>query len=313
MNIFLITFQAIAILLIIGFIGFWSISKKIVPLKALDVLSPLIIEISIPALIFVNILTKFDANKLSNWYFLPLWWVIYTLFILILTLVIGKFIKIPEFKLGLIYPNSVFIPIALIPSLFVGNSLMMVELFIFTILSPVFVFNSYFYFYKIEGKFNFKKLFNPILIATILSMILVLTGVGDYVPNIIIKVGKMLGGLALPLVMILIGGNIYVDFRKRGKLNFKLILTFVLFRNIILPIVILCLLFWIKPNPEIAFLIFLMTIVPPLTAIPILVERAKGHIALANQFIVFSLLFSSITIPLWLMIFNKYYISLQSL
>jgi len=311
MNIFLVTFQSIAILLIIGLVGFWSISKKIVPLKVLDVLSPLIIEISIPALIFVNILTKFDSNKMTNWYLLPLWWIIYTLFILFLTILIGKFIKIPEFKLGLIYPNSIFIPIAIIPSLFKGNSMMMVELFIFTILSPVFVFNSYFYFYKREGKLNLKKIFNPILIATIISMTLVLSGVSGYVPHIIIRVSKMLGALALPLVMILIGGNLFVDFKRRGKLNIKLITLFLLFRNLIFPLIIFGLLFLVKPNFDTAFLIFLMTIVPPLTAIPILVDRAKGDTALANQFIVFSLLFSTVTIPLWLMLFNKYYMSLN--
>ena len=305
MEIFLITFQSITILLTIGAIGFWAISRKIVPLKVLDVLSPLIIEISIPALIFVNILTKFNPNKLTNWYLLPFWWIGYTILIFILTMIVGKFIKSPEFKLGLLYPNSIFIPLAIIPALFASDSGMLVELFIFTLLSPVFVFNSYFYFYKGEGEINLKKIFNPILIATIISLTLVLTGGNAYVPELVIKVSKMLGALALPLVMILIGGNIFVDFKRRGEVNIKLVSLFLFFRNILFPAIVFGIICLIMPSKDVSFLIFLMTIVPPLTAIPVLVERAKGNTAVANQFIVSSLLLSSITIPLWLLLFSK--------
>jgi len=307
MSLFFITFEAIAILLAIGVIGFIVISKNVLPLKALDVLAPLIIDISIPALIFVNILTKFNPEKFTGWYTRPLWWIGYTILILLFTLIIGKFIKVPEFQLGLLYPNSIFIPLAIIPVIFPSTSNMLVELFIFTILSPVFVFNSYFYFFKQKGSFNWKKLFNPIFISTILSIFLVLVGLDGYIPNIVIKVSKMLGVLALPLIMILIGGNIYVDFKRRGKIKLKLLLLFLLLRNIIFPIIILILLYFIKPETNIAFLIFLMTIVPPLTAIPIIVERAKGDTSIANQFVVSSLIISIVTIPTWLAIFNKFF------
>jgi len=307
MNIFAVTFQSIAILLIIGIVGFSAISRRVVPLKILDVISPLIIEISVPALIFVNILTRFDPSSLPDWYKLPIWWIGYTAIILILIFLVGFVVKKPEFKLGLLYPNSIFLPIALIPEIFTTNSSMLIELFIFTLLAPVFVFNSYFYFYKQKEKFNFKKLFNPILVATIVSLFLVLTGLNSFVPEIIVKGAKMLGGLALPLVMIMIGGNIYVDFKRRGKVNVKLIVKFLFFRNILFPAIIFTILLFVRPTSDISFLIFLMTIVPPLTAIPIIVQKAKGDVAISNQFIVSSLLFSVVSIPLWLMLYSEYF------
>lgn len=301
---FLSSLQAIFILLSLIMIGIYLVSKKVLPLKVIDVISPLVIEVSVPALVFFNIITKFNPNNFKNWYVMPLWWITYTLVILFMLLILSKFIKSKEFIISMLYPNSIFIPLAIIPVLF-PDSNMLIELFIFTLFSPMFVFNSYFYFFKQNMSFNWKKFLNPIFLATVSSILFVLLGIKPYIPNLIIKISSMLGALALPLVMIMIGANIYIDFKRKGKLNTKLIISFLFFRNIFFPSIILFLLYFIKLENNLSFLIFLLTIVPPLTAIPILVSRVKGDVSLANQFVVFSLLFSALTIPIWLSIFNQ--------
>ncbi|MBU0554001.1 hypothetical protein KKF91_03645 [Myxococcota bacterium] len=146
---------------------------------------------------------------------------------------------------------------------------------------------------------------NPIFIATLLSILLVLSGLKPRLPGVILDVARMLGALALPLVMILIGGNLYVDFKRRGQLRGRLILAFLALRNVIFPAVIFALLLATRPPPKIAFLIFLMTIVPPLTAIPIIVERARGDVPVSNQLVIASLGLSILSVPAWLMLFNR--------
>ena len=58
MDLFLATFESIAVLLGVGLIGFWIIRKHLIPEKALGLLSPLALEIALPCLIFSNIISK---------------------------------------------------------------------------------------------------------------------------------------------------------------------------------------------------------------------------------------------------------------
>ena len=79
MNLFLTTFESIAVLLGIGLIGFFIIRKKIVPGTILGLLSPLALEIALPSLIFVNIIQNFTPNSYPDWWQLPIWWGFFTI------------------------------------------------------------------------------------------------------------------------------------------------------------------------------------------------------------------------------------------
>ena len=50
------TFESVAALLGLGLLGFWVISRKILPSDALSLLSPLALDIALPSLVFVNII-----------------------------------------------------------------------------------------------------------------------------------------------------------------------------------------------------------------------------------------------------------------
>jgi predicted permease len=59
MDLFGTTFESVAVLLGIGFIRFWIIRKCILPESSLGILSPLALDIALPSLVFVNIITNF--------------------------------------------------------------------------------------------------------------------------------------------------------------------------------------------------------------------------------------------------------------
>jgi len=312
-DLFINTIEAVALILGIGVIGTWIIAKKIVPITILEVLSPLVIQIALPALIFTNIVTKFNPEKMSTWWTLPLWWMVGTALISLFTIISLKFTgteKRAEFGISLMFPNAIFFPLAILPNLFGTNSTIIVELFIFTLLFPAFVFNTYFLWFRQQGekvKFDWKKSFNPVLSATILAIFLKLTSLSNYIPHVAIKVTGMLGALALPLIVLLIGGNIFVDFQRKGKFHLTKIIKFVLLKNIIFPALLLPILIFINPPPKVAFLIFLMGAVPPLTAVPILTQKEGGDTSLVNQFIVSSFIFSVATLPVVIFIFSKFF------
>lgn len=314
MIVFWKVFESIIILLGIGIIGFAIISRKIVPIKILDVISPLILDIALPCLIFTNIILRFDPVNFPAWWTLPLWWIGFSITTILLSLVVMKLIKKrirPEFGMSLIYPNSIFVPMVIIQNLFGDSSSMLIELFLFTLFFPAFMFNTYYLFFHTKGsvknKFNWSKFFNPVLIATTLAVVLRLSGVYQSIPNAILSITKILGNTALPLILLLIGGNVYVDFQKKGKIHLNSILIFVSVKNFLFPLIILVPLIIIKPPFPVAFLIFLLSAVPPVTAIPILTNKAGGNISITNQFLISSFLTSIISIPLLMKIFEFFF------
>ncbi len=312
MNIFLSTLQAVGVLLGIGIVGFYILSRKIVPKSILKVLSPLVIDVGMPCFVFANILQNFNKDTISDWWQYPLWWVLFTILFLILTIVSLQFIKKKnrgDFGIALFYPNAVFVPIAVIAGLFGTNDPMMAKLFLFVIIYPAFFFNTFFYFFKKNNLYQkkIKNIFNPILVSTIIAMIVTLAGLQSKVPNFIIETCKLIGNISLPLIMIYIGGNIYVDFQNRQKIQVKELIVFLILKNLVFPFVVLALLIIIRPDPSVAFLILLLSAVPPITAIAIIGKEYNRNIALINQFLVSSFIFSIITIPVFVYIFNYYF------
>jgi predicted permease len=117
--------------------------------------------------------------------------------------------------------------------------------------------------------------------------------------------------MAIPLFMLILGGNVYNDFRgSQGagkRFYWSEVLRFILIKNILFPAIFLLILIWLKPDYPLAFIIILQAAVPPITAIPLFAERSGGNRMIVNQFIVASFLASIITIPAVIFVFSRYF------
>lgn len=284
------------------------------PVKILEVLSPLILDIALPCLIFTNIFFRFDPANFPTWWTLPLWWIGFAIVTVLFSLFgmwVAKTKYKSEFGMSLLYPNAIFVPMVVIQNLFGESSPVLMELFIFTLLFPAFMFNTYFLFFKsnesINNVFSWGKFLNPVLIATVLAVTIKLTGMQNYMPDVITSTTKILGNIALPLILILIGGNVYMDFKRKGEVQYKSIIKFITLKNFILPLIVLGILIIVKPPFSVAFLLFLLSAVPPITAVPILTDKAGGETYIANQFLIASFLMSIISIPLMMSLFQIFF------
>ena len=311
MNIFISTFEAVAMLLIIGVIGFLLLSRKMVPEYFFSLLSPLALEIALPSLVFVNIITNFNPLTKPDWWKLPLWWLFFIAIAFIITvigMIISKKNSRREFGLSLFYQNGIFFPLAIITGVYGINSEYTVDLFFFVLFYATFFFNTYFFFFKRESlTIKWRKIFHPVFIMTVLAIIIKLIGVESYIPSFILSALRMIGNMAIPLLMLILGGNMLVDFRSMGEICISEILKFILFKNIIMPMIFLLIVLKIRPSFNIALILILEASVPPVTAIPIVTEREGGNRALVNQFMIVSFLFSLISIPFMLFLFGKLY------
>ncbi len=308
MNILITAFEAVAMLLLIGVIGAWMITRRMVKESFFSLLSPLALEIALPALIFTNIVNNFNPSSETNWWLLPLWWLFFTFIAFLVTLIglvfAGKRNK-REFGLSLFYQNGIFFPLAIITGMFGKNSGYIVDLLIFIIFHASLFFTTSFLFFSKKGKIKWKKIFHPVFIATILAVVLKLTGYNVYIPSFVIFSLEMVGAMSIPLLMIILGGNILIDFKHVGELYTSEIIKFLIFKNLIMPLVILGVIIVIKPSYNVALLLVLEGSVPPITAIPLITERNGGNRAVVSQFLLSSFLFSLISIPLMMYLFTR--------
>ena len=113
--------------------------------------------------------------------------------------------------------------------------------------------------------------------------------------------------MTVPLLMIIIGGNIYIDFKNKGKLLFPEVIFFLILKNIIYPAVALTAIYFIRPPYYIALIIIIQSAVPPVTAIPVIVENEGGKREAVNQFLFSSAIVALLTIPFVMYLFGFLY------
>ncbi len=328
MTVFFSILQSVGVLLGLGLLGFCIIARRMMPGNALGFLSPLVLEIALPSLIFVSIVQNFTLEKFPSWWTVPLWWILFTVVLLAMTSLFSLISKPQtrrEFAVSLFYQNGIFFPLAIISGLFGKDSIYLVTLFLFISFHPALFFSTYRFFFRDNSgqpqcvnltknikqqsgnKIEWKKIIHPVLIMTLAALIIRLYGVHGLIPDFLISGLSMVGAMALPLIMIILGGSIFVDFQQKGKFETLEILKFVAVKNFLFPFVFLLLLIIIHPTYPIALIIFLQSAVPPITAIPIITERMNGNAAITNQFIVASYLALLVSIPVMFSLFSLFF------
>ncbi|HNY64446.1 MAG TPA: AEC family transporter [Deltaproteobacteria bacterium] len=310
MQIFLTTFTAVAMLLTIGILGYWLISRKVIAGPVLGPLSVLAIDIALPCLIFAGILTKFNPAQHTDWWNLILWWAgaqaLFTVLAFVFSLV-SKAGHRREFRVSLLFQNGIFFPLAIIAEMFGTGSFMIVQLFLYTLFYPAFFFNTAPLFFRRGLKLKPARILNPVLAATLLAVAVRYTGLDGFVPKFLMEGIRMVGAMSVPLLMLVLGGTIYLDMSEIERPSYGENLKFVAVKNILFPLATLGVLTVVRPPYAIAFIIMLQAAVPPVTAVPVITGREGGNRNIVTQFMVASFLCSLITLPLMITIFSRFF------
>ena len=317
MSVFLSTLQAVLVLLGIGLLGYWIIGRRRVPSDTLAFLQSLAIDIALPLLVVGNLITNFSPQVYPDWWRFPLWWMGFTVVALALSLsssfLVRKEIR-AEFTIGLLYQNGLFLPILIIEGLFGGDNPYLVPLFLFVIFHPSVIFGTYTLFFgkRVQReKLNWRRIVNPVLVATVIGIVIGIVSVNKYIPEFLITIVRMVGAITIPIIMLILGGNIYNDFRYKAdntrRWYIREVVTFVIVKNVVFPLVFLALLLLLRPDLTIALIVIIQAAVPPITAIPIFVERCGGNRQIASQFVVASFIFCILSIPAVIYLFSRFF------
>lgn len=306
---FRITASAVMQVCVLGAIGYFLVKRDILTQEPLNALSRLVIEVTLPLLIFCQLIKKFSFSAYPDWWIYPL----LSAAILLLGLAVGwvfsLFIQGGGHKrqfLGLVtFQNSGYLPLALITALLVSDRLanMLVYLFLLLLGFNLIMFSAGVYLLTAEkeSKFRFSMFFSPTVIATLASLALVYLGWATKVSDVVFTPLKAVGDCTIPLAIFVVGASLaQIKLRHIDK---KAMGLMILAKLIVLPAIGLLLAVFIKMPELIAMMILIQLAMPPATTLSVVTTTYKKEDLLISQGIFIGHIVSIITIPLFLSLY----------
>jgi predicted permease len=298
--------EAVGQIFILGAIGFFLVKKNILTRQGIDLISRLVIQITLPAMIFSRLIQGFNFSLEPAWWIFPLMSLAITLLGLVVGYVFVNFIKKGEQRrqfLSLVaFQNSGWIPLALVAALFSprNSNLMFIYIFLFLLGFNLVMWSLgvYFLSYHRNKRFELGSLFSPPVLATLFTMALVGLGANKFIPELILRPLRMVGDSTLPLAMFVVGGNLGLI--RINRIEFKPISLLILAKLFILPLLGLLFIRALSLPYLFGLLLMMQLAMPSATSTSLIIARYNREDLLISQGILITHLVSLVTIPLFL-------------
>ena len=291
---------------ILGAIGYFLVKKAILTRQGMDFLTRLIIEVTLPAMIFSQLIQGFNFSLKPQWWIFPLTsFAITFLGLLVGGIFVNLFKQTEEKKqfLSLVaFQNCGYLPLALVAALLSPEEarLMFIYIFLFLLGFNLIMWSLGVHFLSAQRnkRFELGSLFSPPVLATVITMLLVGLGVNRFVPELILKPLRMVGDSTLPLAMLVVGGSLGLIQIRRIRL--KPLVLLIVSKLLILPLLGLLFIWRFSPPGLFSLLLIIQLAMPSATSPLIIIRYYKKEDLLISQGILFTHLFSLISIPLFL-------------
>ncbi len=306
---FRITGLAVGQIFLLGVIGYLLVRRKFLAAAGLDAISRLAMEVTLPALIFCQLMQDFSFGAYRQWWIFPLFSILITLIGLAVGLLFSFFIKGEQHKLQFLslvgFQNSGYLPLALVAALLAPEDLgaMFIYIFLFLIGFNLVIFSvgTHILNYHKAKSFDWSNILSAPVIATLLGLGIVFFGLNKFVPDALIKPLRMLGESTLPLAMLVVGGSL-AEINLR-QINKKAISLLILAKMFVLPAIGLGLVFVFNAPQLIGLLLVIQLAMPSAVTLSVILRDSKKEDLLVSQGILLTHLASAITIPLFLILY----------
>jgi malate permease and related proteins len=304
-----ITASAVMQILILAIIGFFLKKRNILTDQGLDAISRLVIDITLPLLIFAQLVKDFDFNRYPNWWIFPLLSLAITAMGLVVGFICSGFIRGAQRRLQFLnlvaFQNSGYLPLAMVATLLPAQQVgrMFIYLFLFLIGFNMVMGRraAYLLTFSKETKFQARNLLNPPVIAAVFGLVFAFFDVQCIVPEVVLKPMRMIGDCTLPLAMFVVGADLAQI--KVEHFDRKAMAWLTLAKLIILPLLGLTCVLRFNLPPLMGLLILLQLAVPPATSLSVIVRHYRKEDLLISQGIFFGHVVSLLTIPVFLSIY----------
>ena len=285
---FFVALAQIGIFLVLICVGIIAVKVKILDGHSLTSVSRLVIQISLPAYIFINAVNSATRQSLADsMIVIPLGIAIYML-LLVVSMLIEKAFHLQGnrkrvFRASLIYGNIGFMGIPLVTVLYPDTALLYVS--VFTIVDQLF-----FWTYGVlltkpvsDGRrrislANFKNLLSPPLIAIILAIIFIIAQI--HIPQFFDSALTAIGNTSMPLALIYIGGVLCIS-DIRPALRCGELYTGIIVKMTILPVICYVVMCLIGISEDMAGTLAFIVALPGIEMVPMLAktEGSEGDYA----------------------------------
>lgn len=306
---FKITVSGVGQIFILGAIGYLLLKKKILSSDGLSSLSRVVIDITLPILIFCQLLKDFSFSLYPDWWIFPLISIAITAAGLMIGYIFSVLVKGGQRKLQFLslvaFQNSGYLPLALIASLLSAQKMNTMFIYLFLFLSGfnlvMFSFGAQIISFQKRTKFELAGLFSPPVIATALGLLGVYFGLNKFMPQVLLKPLFLVGECTLPLAMFVVGANL-AEIRLT-HIDKKEMFLAALAKLVVLPALGLLLVLKLKLPELMGLLIVMQLAMPPATLLSVLTRHYKKEDLLISQGIFLAHLASIITIPVFLSLY----------
>jgi hypothetical protein len=310
LELFKTSLTAMLKIFLLGFCGFLLVKRHFIDKDGLRFLTKLVIELVLPVFIFSQFIQRFSFAAFGNWLVFPLLSIVIMLAGLGLAILFSRIFRVSgnqhetrEFLSLVGFQNSGYLPLILSATLLPRDAAQAMYIYIFLFLLGfnlvIWSFGVWFLRGEPIKKFELGSLFSPPVIATLVSLFIVLIKLDRIMPQFIVGASDMLGQCTLPLAMIIVGGNLgMISITKEA--NKKAIGAVVLLKLILLPMFAFLILRSFSISGYMGLLIILETAVPSATSLSLIARHYQLEDRLINQGIFFTHIFAIVTIPVFL-------------
>ena len=281
----------------------------------MDFLSKLVIRITLPCLVFSNLVNNFEPGEVRYWWAFPLLAVTINItgvliaggYVLLDRKVghRGEFIALSSFQNGTFLPlafgHILFGPekLPVFLNLFFLYCLLQIPVF-FTI--AVWLVNS-----RADMRQKIKSLLNPPNIATLTGLLFVVTGLDNNVPDLILRPMTAIGSMSPTLASFFIGGIIVTNLFKTKPSDWSEPVKTTLFKCLVFPAVGSLVVYLFRPPEFIALFIILQSAMPSAILIALVLPQDKTKQQMVAAGILLSSIVCIVTLPLFMGIFGALY------
>lgn len=306
---FKITGLAVTQIFLLAAIGYLLVKKNFLGTDGLNSLSRLVIEITLPILIFSQLVKDFSFRLYPDWWIFPLMGIAVTAAGLLVGVGFMGFIRGTQYKLQFLsliaFQNSGYLPLALVAALLPKDKVdsMFIYIFLFLLGFNIVMWSLgvYMLSFHQNKRFELGSLFSPPVIATLFSLIVIFLGLDKFLPLVVLRPLKTVGDCTLPLAMFVVGGNLAeIHLRHTDK---KAVFFMTLAKLIILPVLGLVVMMKFKLSELMGLLILIELAMPPATSLAVITRHYKKEDLLISQGVFFGHVASLITIPIFLSLY----------
>jgi len=309
LEVFKPTLLGVIQIFLLGAVGFFLVKKNFLNEEGLRALSRLVIEITLPFLIFSRLIREFSFTAYPDWWVYPLLSVAITVTGLIIGFLFMGFIKNSQAKLQFLslvtFQNSGYLPLVLIAALLpkAKADALFIYLFLFLLGFNLIMWSwgVYLLTFTRAKKFELGSLFSPAVIATLVSLAVIYLGLNRFVPAVVLNPMRLVGDCTLPLALFVVGGNLAA--MHWAKLDKNALFLLILAKLIVLPVLGFLLVIKFKFPELMGLLIILQLAMPPATSTSIIISHYKKEDLLISQGIFFGHIASLASIPVFLSLY----------